>query len=110
MARNMRSFEQFIKANDSLRELYDDSKQRQKDRIEETLRMIDLAKSHTEQSIVQSETAKQIEILQQQQQQAAYNDYVENKTNSKIGNTWNYQTEDEPKKTKNKVNPNITDL
>lgn len=94
----------------SLRELYDDSKQRQKDRIEETLRMIDLTKSHAEQNTLQSETAKQIELLQQQQQQAAYNDYVENKTNSKIGNTWNYSAEEEPTKQKNKVNPNITDL
>ena len=109
MARNMRSFENFINANDRLRELYEEGNQRQKDRIAETLRMIDLSKSPAEQNNVQNETAKQIELLQQQQQ-SAYNDYVENKTNSKIGNTWDYGKPNEPTRIKNKVNPNITDL
>ena len=114
MARNINSFAQFVSANEDLRKYYDNARSKQQESIEETLRMIELCKSHSEQNIVQSETAKQIEILQQQQTENQEWHGVRNEpdssTNSKIGNTWNYQTESEPVKQKNKVNPNITDL
>jgi len=90
MARRINSFENFINANDKLRELYSDARKKQTESIEETLRMIDLAKSQNEQQ--------------------AYDEYVESKTNSRIGNVWEYEKPSEPIRIKNKINPNITDL
>lgn len=107
MARNINSFAQFISANEDLRKYYDNARSKHRDSIEETLRMIDLNRSQEEQNIVESETSKQIDLLQQQQ--TAHQEWS-GVRNEKIGNTWNYQTENEPIKQKNKVNPNITDL
>ena len=114
MARNINSFAQFISANEDLRKYYDNARSKHRDSIEETLRMIDLNRSQEEQNIVESETSKQIDLLQQQQtahqEWSGVRNEHDSSTNSKIGNTWNYQTESEPVKQKNKVNPNITDL
>jgi hypothetical protein len=111
MARNINSFAQFVSANEDLRKYYENARSKQKDSIEETLRMIDLHKSQSEQNIVESETAKQIDSLHQENQEwRGVRDEPESQTNSKIGNTWNYKTDSEPVKQKNKINPNITDL
>ena len=108
MARNINSFAQFVSANEDLRKYYENARSKQKDSIEETLRMINLSKPPTEQNIVESETAKQIDSLHQDWH--GVREEPESQTNSKIGNTWNYKTDSEPVKQKNKINPNITDL
>jgi len=92
MARLINSFAQFVSANEDLRKYYDNARSKHRESIEVASRMIKLSEPPpTEQNIVESETP-------------------ESQTNSKIGNTWNYETEPEPVKQKNKINPNITDL
>jgi len=90
MARQINSFAQFVSANEDLRNYYENARSKQQDSLNQTLRMINLSKPPTEQT--------------------AYNDYVENKTNAKIGNTWEYTPEETKPTVKNKINHNITDL
>jgi hypothetical protein len=90
MARPINSFEQFVSANEDLRKYYENARSKHRESIDETLRMIQLSQPLTEQT--------------------AYDDYVENKTNAKIGNTWEYKPEETKPEVKNKINHNITDL
>lgn len=90
MARSINSFAQFVSANEDLRKYYDNARSKHQESIYETIRMIQLSQPPLEQT--------------------AYNDYVENKTNAKIGNTWEYTPEETKPTVKNKINHNITDL
>lgn len=90
MARSINSFAQFVSANKDLRKYYDNARSKHRESINETIRMIQLSQPPTEQT--------------------AYNDYVENKSNTKIGNTWEYKPEETKPEVKNKINHNITDL
>ena len=90
MPRPINSFEQLFSANEDLRKYYDKARSKHRESINETIRMIQLSQPPTEQT--------------------AYDDYVENKTNAKIGNTWEYTPEETKPTVKNKINHNITDL
>ena len=90
MARSINSFEQFVSANEDLRKYYDNARSKHRESTNETIRMIQLSQPPTEQT--------------------AYDDYVENKSNAKIGNTWEYTPEETKPTAKNKINHNITDL
>ena len=94
MARPINSFEQFVSANEDLRKYYENARSKQNDAINKGMK----------------KALDKIVLSQPPTEQTAYDDYVENKTNAKIGNTWEYTPEETKPTVKNKINHNITDL
>ena len=94
MAGKINSFAQFVSANEDLRKYYENARSKQNDAINKGMK----------------KALEKIDLSQPPTEQTTYNDYVENKTNAKIGNTWEYTPEETKPTVKNKINHNITDL